>query len=396
MDTKKRKRVDSVRWPGVYQYELETKVNGKPDVAYYITYKDGNKKVWEKIGTKSEGMTPQIADDIRKERTIKARLGEGVLTAKQIKVEKERKNKTLDNVADAYFKQRGGSEQAALFDRYRYDKHVKPIIGNQPVSSITVLDIQRVKNAMTGKAVATVWGALELIRRIANYGKRAGMTKGLNFKIAMPKRDNEIVQFLTPEQAARLLAVLDDYPAQDVSNMIRLAMYSGMRRGEIFKLQVKDLDFSNHLITLKAPKGGKTVSIPMNAVAEKILLDQLKWKSGKKNELIQSSEYVFPNRQGGKRTDSTAADRIKKKAKLPSDFRIFHGLRHHFAVTLANSGEFTLDMIGELLTHKSAEMTKRYAAFLPDMMQKAGNRAAELLQNQVLKKSSERVEAGRK
>ena len=34
---------------------------------------------------KSEGMTPQIADDIRKERTLKVRHGEPVLTAKQIK-----------------------------------------------------------------------------------------------------------------------------------------------------------------------------------------------------------------------------------------------------------------------------------------------------------------------
>jgi hypothetical protein len=37
-------------------------------------------------------------------------------------------------------------------------------------------------------------------------------------------------------------------------------------------------------------------------------------------------------------------------------------------------------MIGELLTHKSHAMTARYAAFLPGSLQKAGNRAAELLQ----------------
>ena len=28
-------------------------------------------------------------------------------------------------------------------------------------------------------------------------------------------------------------------------------------------------------------------------------------------------------------------------------------MQHHYGVTLANSGEFSLDMIGELLTHKS-------------------------------------------
>ena len=46
---------------------------------------------------------------------------------------------------------------------------------------------------------------------------------------------------------------------------------------------------------------------------------------------------------------------------------------------LANSGEFSLDMIGELLTHKSAAMTKRYSQFLPGTMKRASERAAELI-----------------
>lgn len=81
------------------------------------------------------------------------------------------------------------------------------------------------------------------------------------------------------------------------------------------------------------------------------------------------------------RMDSSAVKRIKKAAGLPKSFRIFHGLRHHLAVTLANSGEYTIDMIGELLTHKSSAMTKRYAKYLPDTTRKAANRAADLLQN---------------
>lgn len=76
----KRRRVDPIKWPGAYQYELKA-TKGKPDLAYYISYKDGTKKIWEKVGKKSEGMTPQVADDIRKERTLAARHGEKVLKA---------------------------------------------------------------------------------------------------------------------------------------------------------------------------------------------------------------------------------------------------------------------------------------------------------------------------
>ncbi len=379
---KKRRRVDPIKWPGVYQYKLKV-IRGKPDLAYYITFKDGTKKVWEKVGTKSEGMTPQIADDIRKERTLTARHGERVMTAKQLKRERALTNKTLDAVADAYLEQRGGKKMWGKYDRYRYDKHVQPILGKKPVAAITVLDIQKVKNRMSVLSAATVWGALELIRRFSNYGRKVGLTPGLKFTIEMPKRDNEVVQYLTPEEAARLLKTLDEWKSPDVANMLRLAMFSGARRGEIFKLQDCDLDFDNHLVTLQDPKGGKTVKIPMNPIVEKILRNQIKWRDGLKNETRKNSPYLFPNGQGGQRTDSNAVSRLKAKAKLPKDFRIFHGLRHHYAVTLANSGEFSLDMIGELLTHKSPEMTKRYAAYIPETMQKAGNRAAEVLQQHV-------------
>ena len=376
----KRRRVDPVKWPGVYQYELEPKRGKEPDIAYYITFKDGKKKVWEKVGVKSEGITPQIADDIRKDRTVKARHGEKPLTAKQIKKAKAKSNRTLDKVADAYFEQRGGSAQAAKFDRYRYNKHVKPLLGKRSISTLTSLDMQRIKSNMAGKAPATIWGALELVRRISNYGKKVGLTSGLKFKIEMPKRDNEVVEFLTPTQAARLVKVLDNWHSPDVARMLKIAMFSGLRRGEIFKLQDRDLDFENGLITLRKPKSGKTVSIPMNPIARQVLQEQIEWRNALKNEKRKTSPYLFPGPRGGARTDSNAVDRIKAEARLPKTFRIFHGLRHHYAVTLANSGEFDLNMIGELLTHKSAEMTKRYAQYLPDSMKKAGNRAAELLQ----------------
>jgi integrase len=130
---------------------------------------------------------------------------------------------------------------------------------------------------------------------------------------------------------------------------------------------------------LKSPKGRKTVSVPLNPIVEQVIKNQLILR----DEQFPGSSFIFPGRWGTKRVDCSAAYRIKAKAGLKK-FRIFHGLRHHYAVMLANSGEFTLDMIGELLTHKSYEMTKRYAKFLPGSLKKAGDRAAELIQQNAL------------
>lgn len=389
---KRLKRADKVKWPGVYIYETDKIIRGgKPDITYFISYRDGKKKVWEKIGRKSEGITPQIADEIRGDRTLKARHGDAVLTAKQIKKRKAKKNRPLDEIAEEYFKQRGGSQQAAKFDQYRYDKHVKPVVGHRAISSLTPLDMKRIERTMQGAASATVWGALELVRRIANFGKRSKISEGLSFTIKMPRRDNEVTEFLTPDEAARLFKTLDEWKAQDVANMLRVAMFSGLRRGEIFKLQDHDIDYINKLIRLKSPKGRKTVTVPLNPVVEQIIKnqtayrdEQFKKKQAKTEKPLIKSSYIFPGKDGLKRVDCSAAYRLKIEADLPKPFRIFHGLRHHYAVMLANSGEFTLDMIGELLTHKSNDMTRRYAKFLPGSIKKAGDRAAELIQQNTL------------
>ena len=376
-NTGQRKRVDSKRWPGVYDYEsADQKFQGKPDTCLYITFKVDGKKVWEKVGWKSEGYTPQVAAELRANRMKQIRHGEEVKTSKEIQCENRAKNRAIAEIAEAYFHSKGDSLKGLTTDRNRWEKHLLPLVGDLPAGRLSELDITRVKHAMQGHAAATVWNALELLRRIVNFGARAGYCPPLTFVIKMPRKDNEVVEYLAPEEAARLLQVLEHWPTQDVPRMLKLAMFTGMRRGEIFKLQDRDLDFHAGFITIRSPKGGKTVSVPMNPVASEILKAQATWR----DEHFHDSPYLFPGKGGGLRTDSNAVDRIKLAADLPKEFRIFHGLRHHYAVTLANSGKVTLDMIGELLTHKSAAMTKRYGQFLPHTIKEAGNLAAELIQ----------------
>ncbi len=367
--------VDSGRWPGVYSYESsERRFQGKPDVCYVVAYRLDRKLRWEKVGWKSEGYTPQVAAEIRADRMKQIRHGEEVKTSKEIQRDKRQANQCIDDIATAYFEAKKG-ERWRRIDENRYKKHISPLLGQRSVKTLCSLDVARVKQSMKGLSAASVWGALEILRRVLNYGAKVGMCPRLAFVIEMPKKDNEVVEYLAPEEAARLMRVLDEWPTQDAPRMLKLAMFTGMRRGEIFKLQDRDLDFRVGFITLRAPKGGKTASIPMNQVAREILEAQIQHR----NKQWPDSPQVFPGREGKLRTDCNVVDRIKEAAGLPESFRIFHGLRHHFAVTLANSGKVPLDMIGELLTHKSMAMTKRYGQFLPGTLKKAGELAAELV-----------------
>jgi len=364
-----RVKVDEKRWPGVYKLEL------KQDVTYHITYRLGRRKVWEKVGSRSEGFTPQLAASIRAERMRKALHGEEVKTAREIQRERLEHDRTLGEIASHYFEHEGAALKGLKTDKNRWRKHLAPTFEKRRVSELTPLDVARLKRDMKEKAPATVWNAVELLRRLCNYGRKHGLAPALPFTIEMPKRDNEIVEYLEPEDLRRLLTVLDSWPRQDVARMLRVALFSGMRRGEIFRLEDRDLDFRHGVVTIRAPKGGKTATIPMPDTLAEIFRAQREWR----RRVYPDSAFVFPGQGGGRRVDCGAVDRIKARAELPKTFRVFHGLRHHFAVKLANSGAVGLDMLAELLTHKSTAMTKRYGQFLPETKRAAADLAAGII-----------------
>lgn len=375
--------INSRRWPGVYGYDSREKtIRGKPDVCYYINFRIDGKLTWEKIGWKSEGYTPDVAAEIRASRIKNKRHGSEVKTAKEIRHEQQARNKTIGELKDAYFNsERGNNLKGQRSDLNRYDKHLKDYFGDKHVTQISEHDIENLKQEMSNLAPATIANALELLRRIIRYGAKVNMSPSLPFTIEFPKKDNQVTEYLTPDQARQLMDTLDNWPTQEAPRMLKIAWLTGMRRGEIFKLEERDCDFLQNIITLRNPKGGTTETIPMSAPVSELLKAQLSHKK----EAYPPCPFIFPGKQGKQRTDSSAADRIKAQANLPESFRIFHGLRHHLAVTLASSGHFTLDMIGALLTHKSHAMTARYAKFLPDAKKKAADMASTLLIQQIEK-----------
>jgi integrase len=150
---------------------------------------------------------------------------------------------------------------------------------------------------------------------------------------------------------------------------MRMVLFTGMRRGELFKLKWADLDFERGFIHIRDPKGGIDMKIPMNRSAKEILEAHPR----------TASEYVFPGRGGGQRTDiNKQVSRIKKKAGLPKNFRALHGLRHVYASMLASSGQVDMYTLQKLLTHKSPQMTQRYAHLRDDALRKAATVADDV------------------
>ena len=165
------------------------------------------------------------------------------------------------------------------------------------------------------------------------------------------------------------------------SRMMKLALYTGMRRGEMFRLRWEDIDFERGFIHLRDPKGGIDQKIPLNEATSGLL----------KSHPRADSPYIFPGRGGRQRTDiKKQVNRIKERAGLPKDFRALHGLRHTYASMLASSGQVDMYTLQKLLTHKSPQMTQRYAHLRDEALKKASNIADELI-NEIISRAKEKA-----
>jgi integrase len=357
---------EKTSYPGVFYREAE-RIGGKGlEKVYYILFKKDGKLHEEKIGRQfADNMTPAKAARIRAERIEGRRKSK-----KEIREEKATAAWTVDRLRLQYFSDKPATKGWTV-DGYRYDKYLKAGLGNMEPQAITQMHTHRLRlNLSKTLAPQTVKHLLRLLARIINYGVNRGLCPGLKFKIEMPKVNNLVTEDLSPEQLSDLLTAIDQEPDVQAANFLRLILFTGLRRGEVFKLQWADLDFDRGFINLRGPKGGTDAKVPLNPAAKELLL----------NHPQTDSPFVFPGRAGGQRTRyPKAIDRIREKAGLPPDFRPCHGLRHFFASQLASSGEVDMYVLQRLLTHKSANMTQRYAHLRDESLQRASNLASDLI-----------------
>ena len=353
---------------GVY-YILINRADGAEERCYYIRFKKNGKLYVEKAGRAGQGMTVAKAARVRA-----AKIDGRVPTKREEKEaakakKKEEENKwTIDRLWQEYISSR--SLKGLSQDRSRYLKYIKPAFCNKEPQEIAPLDVDRIRIKMLKKfSPQHVKLTLALLRRIILYGANKGLCAPLPFQIEMPRVNNETTEDLSPEQLNRLLEAIEQDHDIQVGNLMRMALFTGMRRGELLRLQWSDIDFDRGFITIRDPKGGINQTIPLNEAARDIL----------KNH-PREYDYVFPGRDGGQRKEARRGlNRIKARAGLPEDFRPLHGLRHAYASMLASSGQVDLYTLQKLLTHKSPAMTQRYAHLRDEALRKASDLAGELV-----------------
>ncbi len=380
MGATKRKKTS---YAGVFYREAK-RIGGKgTEKIYYIVFKKNGKVHEEKAGRQyAEDMTPARASGIRAERIEGKRLSRKELRKLEEAQKEAKANKwTIEHLWKEY-KANKPSLRGLVPDENRFKNHIKPHFGKKEPKEIIPLDVDRVRlKLLKSKAPGTVKNVLELLRRIVNFGVNKRLCTGLDFKIEMPATDNLKTEDLTPEQLSNLLKAIKGDTNIQAANLMKMALFTGLRRGEMFKLRWKHINFDRGFITLVDPKGGPDQKIPINDASRKLLKSHPKTRS----------PFIFPGRGGKQRTDiNHQVNRIKKAAGLPKDFRALHGLRHVYASMLASSGEVDLYTLQKLLTHKSPLMTQRYAHLRDEALKRASALAGDIIEQAAKEKDKEK------
>lgn len=360
------------QYPGVSFIVGQQVGTGKPERVFYIHYRRDGKLIEEKAGRQyQDAMTAARAATLRGARIKGEPSNQERRDARRAQQEAEAARWTFNRLWAAYQENRPDLKGLAQ-DASRYRLYIEPRFGDREPGELVALDFDRLRltTLKGGKSPQTVKSILALMRRLVRFGVAKGFIAPLAFQIEMPSVDNEKTEDLNPDQLARLLKAIDEDPHPWAGPMMKLALFSGMRKSEMLRLQWANVDFQRGFIRLVNPKGGRDQQIPLNDTARQLLQSLPR----------TTSAFVFPGLGDGQRREiRRPIERIRQKAGLPEGFRPLHGLRHVYASMLASSGQVDMYTLQKLLTHKSPQMTARYAHLRDESLKRAADLAGEIV-----------------
>ncbi|MGA8163963.1 MAG: site-specific integrase [Waddliaceae bacterium] len=179
-------------------------------------------------------------------------------------------------------------------------------------------------------------------------------------------------RILTDKEMYRLFEACQQSKNPYLYTVVRVALGTGMRQGEILGLVWKNVYFPESKIILRDTKNGRIRAVHL-APEIKELLEEI----GKNRRL--DTFFVFPSHDGLQPASiRTAWENALQLAEI-KDFR-FHDLRHTAASMMAMNGASDAELRA-FLGHLSPSQTVRYAHYRDSEMEVSVNRLSEKIAN---------------
>lgn len=254
--------------------------------------------------------------------------------------------------------------------------HIKPELGRIKLKDLKTHMIQRFYNSLaTGEkplAAKTIKNIHGVLHRALNQAVSNNLIR-VNPATAcvLPKVQKPEIKPLEPGEIYR---ILQEAKEDDYQNLVTVALFTGMRQGELLGLSWDCIDFESGVITVKqqlqhkdgkyflcSPKSNK----PRRILPAQLVMDALKAEQEKQEHARQQAGEVWNNPFNLVFTDASGKNLVRRTVVKHfkaiagragvGDAR-FHDMRHSFAVTSLLAGD-DVKTVQENLGHATAAFT---------------------------------------
>lgn len=278
-------------------------------------------------------------------------------------------------------------------------QHVIPVLGGVRLVKLAPLDVQRLyaDRLDAGLSPTTVHQIHNVLHRALRQAVRWGMTmRNVTEAVDAPRPVNPECHTWDAKQVATVLAVGDE---THLAPLWRLALLTGMRRGELLGLMWKDVDIDRGVLAVRrtlsrgtggtwefgAPKtasGRRAIALPLSVVdaLRRHRVRQLEERLAL-GDAWEDRGLVFTNEIGAPLHVNALASRFKKLIAASGVPTIrFHDMRHTSATLMLSGGEHP-KVVAERLGHADVSVTlNRYSHVTPDMQRQAADRLDAMIE----------------
>ena len=333
-------------------------------------YRRQDSPYWWVSLTDASGQRTRRSTGTTDRKEAEALLAKWRLETHRLKQWDEQPSRTFDELMLRYLQVTAHEKRSAERDRYSA-KRLYAEFTERAIEELTPVDVRRYidKRRAAGAKAGTINREIGLLSAALNWARNE-----LDWAIPNPatrrrlKEPEGRLRWLTRAEAGALVRAAQSEPqAPYLADFVRLALHTGMRRGEMLGLEWCRVDLQARLIHLEATqtKNGKRRSVPINAEAYAAILLRMRFRS----QHCPGSPWVFCHKNGARvqsirRSFTTACRRADIE-----DFHI-HDLRHTCAAWLVSAG-VPLPEVRDLLGHATVKMTERYAHLAPENIRAA-------------------------
>jgi integrase/recombinase XerC len=228
-----------------------------------------------------------------------------------------------------------------------------------------------------GRSRATLARRTAAVRAFTRHLHRRGiLDTDPGLLLGTPKRQRDLPDVLTQDDAARLLDTMDAQGPIGLRDLAVLEVLygTGVRVSELCSLDIDDLDTGRRTIRVLG-KGGRERTVPVGEPAVRAVQDWL--RAGRPALATEDSgPALFLGARGGRLHPTSARrivhSRISEVGQVPDLSP--HGLRHSAATHLLEGGA-DLRSVQEILGHASLQTTQIYTHVSADRLKQVHRQA---------------------